>query len=594
MDSPNISSQRFRVVIAGGGVAALEAALALRDLAGDLVTTTLIAPEEEFVYRPMTVREPFAYSAAMRYPIAEIARDAGAELRVGSLKSLDPARRTVQTETGEQLRYDALLLGLGARAQATYEPATTLDDKRLDEVLHGLVQDVEGGYAQRVAFVIPGRAGWPLPIYELALFTARRAYDMNVKLAVTIATPEDAPLAIFGDAVSAAVAELLERNGITTITSAYCEVPDDFHVDIHPGNQRLEVNRIVALPELFGPSLPELPGAPHGFIPVDAHCQVAGVERVYAAGDVTDFAVKHGGIAAQQADTATEAIAALAGAPIEPRPFHPVLQGVLLGGDKPLYLSAEITGGRGSRSQVSETPAWAPPTKIAARYLAPYLDKRDRAEDGSACATSMIRIVLADDHAVVRHGLRLLLDGETDFEVVAEAGDVEGARRYTHGHRPAVLVLDLNMPGGSSLTAIPEIRAQTPETQIVVLTMQDEPEYAREALAGGAIGYVLKEAADAELVQAVRLAAAGEGYLNPRLGARVAAQSLDPPDDLSDRELDVLRLIALGYTNVEIAGQTYLSVRTVETHRSHILQKLRLSSRSELVRYALDRGLVEV
>ena len=206
----------------------------------------------------------------------------------------------------------------------------------------------------------------------------------------------------------------------------------------------------------------------------------------------------------------------------------------------------------------------------------------------------MIRIVLADDHAVVRHGLRLLLDGETDFEVVAEAGDVDGARRYTHGHRPAVLVLDLNVPGGSSLTAIPEIRAQTPETQIVVLTMQDEPEYAREALAGGAIGYVLKEAADAELVQAVRLAAAGEGYLNPRLGARVAAQSPDPPDDLSERELDVLRLIALGYTNVEIAGRTYLSVRTVETHRSHILQKLRLSSRSDLVRYALDRGLVEV
>jgi len=206
----------------------------------------------------------------------------------------------------------------------------------------------------------------------------------------------------------------------------------------------------------------------------------------------------------------------------------------------------------------------------------------------------MIRIVLADDHAVVRHGLRLLLDGETDFEVVAEAGDVDGARRYPHGHRPAVLVLDLNMPGGSSLTAIPEIRAQTPETQIVVLTMQDEPEYAREALAGGAIGYVLKEAADAELVQAVRLAAAGERYLNPRLGARVAAQSPDPPDDLSERELDVLRLIALGYTNVEIAGRTYLSVRTVETHRSHILQKLRLSSRSDLVRYALDRGLVEV
>jgi two-component system response regulator NreC len=216
------------------------------------------------------------------------------------------------------------------------------------------------------------------------------------------------------------------------------------------------------------------------------------------------------------------------------------------------------------------------------------------AGEAAADPNSTIRIVLADDHAVVRRGLRLILDGETDFEVVAEAGDVDAARRYTHGHRPAVLVLDLNMPGGSSLKAIPAIRAQTPETQIVVLTMQDEPEYAREALAGGAIGYVLKEAADAELVEAVRRAAAGEGYLNPRLGARLAAQPSGPPDDLSEREVEVLRLVALGYTNVEIAEQLFLSVRTVETHRAHILQKLQLVSRSELVRYAIQRGLVEV
>jgi two-component system response regulator NreC len=204
-----------------------------------------------------------------------------------------------------------------------------------------------------------------------------------------------------------------------------------------------------------------------------------------------------------------------------------------------------------------------------------------------------IRIVLADDHAVVRRGLRFLLDAEAGFEVVAEAGDVDGARRYVRGHHPAVLVLDLNMPGGSSLEAIPAIRAESPETQIVVLTMQEEPEYAREALAGGAIGYVLKEAADTELVEAVRRAATGEGYLNPRLGARVAAQPTGPPDDLSQRELDVLRLIALGHTNAEIAEQLFLSVRTIETHRAHIQQKLRLDSRSELVRYAFDRGLVK-
>jgi len=204
-----------------------------------------------------------------------------------------------------------------------------------------------------------------------------------------------------------------------------------------------------------------------------------------------------------------------------------------------------------------------------------------------------IRIVLADDHAVVRSGLRMVLETESDLEVVAEAGDVESARRYVRGHHPDVLVLDLNMPGGSSLEAIPLIREESPKTQIVVLTMQQEPAFAREALGGGALGYVLKEAADEELVEAVRRAAAGESYLTPRLGARIASEPPPgPPDDLSERELDVLRLIALGHTNSEIAGQLYLSVRTVETHRSHIQQKLRVSTRAELVGYALERGLI--
>jgi two-component system response regulator NreC len=204
-----------------------------------------------------------------------------------------------------------------------------------------------------------------------------------------------------------------------------------------------------------------------------------------------------------------------------------------------------------------------------------------------------IRIVLADDHAVVRSGLRMLLDNESDFEVVAEAANIEDARRYVRGHHPKVLVLDLNMPGGSTLEAIPTIREEFPDTHIVVLTMQKEPAFAREALSAGALGYVLKEAADDELVEAVRRAAVGESYLNPRLGARMAAEPPPgPPDDLSEREVEVLRLIALGHTNAEIGEQLYLSVRTVETHRSHIQQKLLLSSRAELVGYALDRGLI--
>jgi two-component system response regulator NreC len=223
-------------------------------------------------------------------------------------------------------------------------------------------------------------------------------------------------------------------------------------------------------------------------------------------------------------------------------------------------------------------------------HALPSLSVSERETAGMSAGERAIRIVLADDHAVVRSGLRMLLDSEPGFEVVAEAGDVESARRYVRGHHPTILVLDLNMPGGSSLDAIPAIRAESPGTQIVVLTMQQEPAFARRALAAGALAYVLKEAADDELVEAVRRAALGESYINPRLGAHLASEG--PPDDLSERELDVLRLIALGHTNAEIAERLYLSVRTVETHRSRVQRKLHLGTRAELVGYALKRGLI--
>jgi two-component system response regulator NreC len=210
---------------------------------------------------------------------------------------------------------------------------------------------------------------------------------------------------------------------------------------------------------------------------------------------------------------------------------------------------------------------------------------------GEALVTT---IVLADDHTVVRSALRLLLDAEPGFEVVAEAGDADTAVRYVRGHKPTVLILDLNMPGRSSLEAVPDIRQASPQTEIVVLTMQNEPAFARRALQAGVRGYVLKEAADADLVQAVRSAAAGDTYLQPALGARLAAGAeTQASDELSERERDVLSLIALGHTNAEVAEQLYISIRTVESHRAHIQQKLRLSSRAELVRYALERGLVK-
>ena len=368
------SSQPFNVVIAGGGVAALEAAFALRDLAGENVHVTLVAPNTEFVYRPMSVREPFALGAAGRCRLAKIANDVGAELITDSLSWLDAAQRVVHINGAARLKYDALVLAVGARPHVRHPHAVTLDDARLDDTLHGLIQDVEGGYVRHIAFVIPGAFAWPLPVYELALMTASRAHDMNIDLVVTIVTPEADPLAVFGDGASSAVAQLLHEHGITTITSARCEVPDSRLVVINPGDRHLGVDRVVALPELRGPSVRGLQAGFRGFIPVDAHGKVRGVERVFAAGDATDFAVKHGGIAAQQADTAAQSIAALAGIDIDPTPLDPVIRGILLTGGKPRYLTAHLVAGHGFDSQITDTPTWSPPTKIAARYLAPYLD----------------------------------------------------------------------------------------------------------------------------------------------------------------------------------------------------------------------------
>ena len=372
-----MSDQSFRVLIAGGGVAALEGVLALRELALDQVSTTLLAPEAEFVYRPLRVREPFGYSEAQRYPLADVAQDIEAELIVDAFKWLAPEQSIVHTEGGRELGYDALLLAIGARLSPAFKHAVTIDDRKLDEQLHGLIRDVEDGYVHKLAFIAPPVMPWPLPIYELALMTAGRAYDMGADLSITIATPEDAPLALFGSAVSDAVAGLLTDRGIMVVTSAHCDVPSPGHVSIHPGARILQVDRIVALPRLSGPATPGVPtDAAGGFIPVDEHCRVRGLERVFAAGDATDFAVKFGGIAAQQADAAAEAIAALAGATIEPRKFEPEVHGILLGAGKPLYMSAYITGGHGSSSVVSDQPTWSPPSKIAARYLAPYLEAR--------------------------------------------------------------------------------------------------------------------------------------------------------------------------------------------------------------------------
>jgi len=372
------SPRPLRVVIAGGGVAALEAALALRDLAGERVATTLLTPEATFSYRPMTVLEPFSDGHARRYPLSRLAEMAGAELRRDRLERVDPEARVVYTDCGSALRYDALLLAYGAAARDRFKHVRTIDDRRLDERLHGLVQDVEDGYLRSLAFLATAPMAWPLPLYELALMTARAAYDMCSELSVTIVTFEPAPLAVFGGAVSGAVAQLLERYRVRVLTSSGCEVPEPGRVVISPGDTTLEVDSVVALPQLVARQVPGVPSTSWlGLIPIDRHCEILGLNGAYAAGDATDFGIKHGSIAAQQADVAAAHIAARAGAAVVPHRFEPTLHGLLLGGDRPLQLTAQLSGDRIVSSEVVEAGESHPPPKIQARYLAPCLRELD-------------------------------------------------------------------------------------------------------------------------------------------------------------------------------------------------------------------------
>ena len=363
------------VLIVGGGVAALEGALALREFAGERVSLRILAPNSEFSYRPLSVREPFAHAHADRYSLAELASTVDAELIEGEFAYVEADRRVALTAGGDELSYDALLLGLGARTKEAFPHVATIDDGRMDEVLHGLVQDVEEGYARSVAFVAPARYGWPLPLYELALMTAARAHDMGVTVELTVVTPETMPLGLFGRRASEAVAGLLDEAGVGVISAVHAQVPEAGEVMLMPGGRTLSASRIVALPELFGPSIRGLTAGEHGFIPIDKHGCVRGVEAVWAAGDATDFDVKFGGLAAQQADTAAASIAAAAGATVAAGDVQLEIHAVLLTGREPRYLSARLIGGAGFDGELTTEPTWEPVAKINARYLTPYLER---------------------------------------------------------------------------------------------------------------------------------------------------------------------------------------------------------------------------
>lgn len=379
----------LKVLVAGGGVAGLETLLALRDLAGDHVSATLLTPESEFVVRPWSVQEPFARPAARRYPLTRIARDVGATLHAGILTAVDSAAQVARTADGDELAYEALVVALGARPEPAFQHATTFRGGRDAEAVHGLLQDLEGGYVRRIAFVVPPGATWPLPLYELALMTAERAASLSLPgVEIVLVTPEDRPLGAFGVAASEAVGGLLADAGVTVQLGRYATVPDGRTVRLTPDHQSLEVDRVVALPQLVGRPIEGLPADEQGFLPVDEHCAVVGVRNVWAAGDGTSFPLKQGGIAAQQADAAAQAIAVRAGVPgVAAAPFKPMLRGMLLTGSGRTWLRAAVAGGAGeAASIVSEHALWWPPSKIAGRYLAPYLATLDDALETGAPA----------------------------------------------------------------------------------------------------------------------------------------------------------------------------------------------------------------
>jgi len=370
----------MNVVVAGGGVAALEATIALRDLAGERVRITMLAPDEEFVFRPLSVTEPFALGEAQRLPLKRFARDLDVDLVQDALESVSPGSHLARLASGEEVRYDKLLIAVGAQREAPYEHATTFRGQEDSELLHGLVQDLEGGYARRIAFVVPHGVSWSLPLYELALMTARRAYDMSSDVELTLATPEERPLAVFGRGPSDDVRALLEQAGIAVRCSVRAEVPRKGTVVLHPGDDVIACDRIVTLARLRGNELRSLPQDDDGFLPIDNHGRVVGVDDVYAAGDGTNFPIKQGGIACQQADAAAEVIAKAAGASLEPRSFRPVLRGQLITGGKSRFMRTNLSGRAGDDAESSPETLWWPPSKVAGRYLAPYLHETDEAD----------------------------------------------------------------------------------------------------------------------------------------------------------------------------------------------------------------------
>jgi sulfide:quinone oxidoreductase len=361
--------ERTQVLIAGAGVAGLEAALALRESAADRVSVELVTPDADFVYRPLAVAAPFSLGEAQRFPVRRLADAAGADLREGAVTAVHPHRNTVELSGEGEHPYDLLLLALGAKAIPAVPGAVTFRGPGDEEALGEVLRDAREGRVHRLAFTMPAGISWPLPLYELTLLTAVNLADAGADVHIELVTPESRPLQLFGDVASNAVAELLDGHGVGLMTDTVPLGADPGVLHL-VGTGEVAADRVVALPRIEGPRLPGVPHDSNGFVPIDDHARVRDVEDVFAAGDLTSFPIKQGGLATQQADAAAEAIAAAAGADVDPTPFTPVLRGLLLTGLTPRFMRAEVGS---SKSALDTEPLWWPPGKIVGRHLAPFL-----------------------------------------------------------------------------------------------------------------------------------------------------------------------------------------------------------------------------
>jgi sulfide:quinone oxidoreductase len=362
----------MHVVIAGGGVAGLEALLALSLLAEGLVDVELVSPTDEFVYRPLLVAEPFGNAEVLRIQLEQIAGDAGAHHTKDALVSVDPGDRTVTTASGKTLEYEALLIALGAHPIEAVPGALTFGGEAERRRFADLLATLGRRGMSRLAFVVPRAATWSIAAYELALLTAAERDARRLEgVEITLVTHEPAPLDLFGSAASQLVAARLEEAGITVRLASRAERFDDGRLHITAA-EPLPADAAVALPALEVPLVPGLPQRQNGFVHTDTAMHVDGLDAVWAAGDATWFPIKQGGLAAQQADVAARSIAARAGAHVPIESFQPVLRGMLITGEEPDFFRASLAD-RDAGVATAGRALWWPPAKVAGRYLGPYL-----------------------------------------------------------------------------------------------------------------------------------------------------------------------------------------------------------------------------